>query len=90
MSENASGSYYNTPRKARIKGAVNFLDYKGLPYFKSEVFAYNSVSKERGWAILRADNELNDRIYYNIEGSKRRGRPYILSAKDLLNIEKYL
>jgi len=39
MSENASGSHYDTPRKARIKGAVDFLDYKGLPYSKSEVFA---------------------------------------------------
>ncbi|KAF1838328.1 hypothetical protein BDW02DRAFT_476047, partial [Decorospora gaudefroyi] len=48
---------YDTPKKSRIKGAADFMDYKGIPYFHTELFSYNRVSKTRGWAILQQDNE---------------------------------
>ncbi|KAF1943307.1 hypothetical protein EJ02DRAFT_343427, partial [Clathrospora elynae] len=46
-----------TPKKARIKGAADFMDAKGIPYFHTNLFEYYNVSKEAGWAIIKQDNE---------------------------------
>ncbi|KAF1939052.1 hypothetical protein EJ02DRAFT_382546 [Clathrospora elynae] len=86
-----TGHAFDTPRKARIKGAADFMNHKGLPYFHTELFRFNGVSKTRGWAILSQDNELFDRQHHNNEGvSKQRGRPSVLSPKDLERCDRFL
>ena len=34
-----------TPKKARVKGTVDFLEAHGVPYFKSDVFRFHKVGK---------------------------------------------
>jgi hypothetical protein len=88
MSEN-SFCQYDTPTKARVRGAVEFLEAKGIPHFKQEVFDFFGVSKARGWAIL--DNT-SDRRHHNDPEVKRdhRGRPKALSAKEIHQVDRFL
>jgi NH3-dependent NAD+ synthetase len=82
---------FNTPKKARIKGAVDFYDYMGIPYYKIDVFRYNSISRQRGYEILAEDNWLADRTHHNLElNEEQRGRPSILSTKDLERYDRFL
>ena len=39
---------HNAPIKSRVRGAANFLDWKGILYHYTDLFAYNGVSKTRG------------------------------------------
>ncbi|KAI1566413.1 hypothetical protein A1F97_08879 [Pyrenophora tritici-repentis] len=41
-----------TPKKAKIKGAAEFMDAKGITYFHSDLFSFYGVNKHQGWAIL--------------------------------------
>ena len=88
MADNASNKPHETPRKARVKGAIDYMEARGILHFKVDVFRFNGVSKTRGWEMLKNDNELDDRQHHN-SMQEHRGRKPILSAKDLLNVEKY-
>ncbi|KAF1838592.1 hypothetical protein BDW02DRAFT_488834, partial [Decorospora gaudefroyi] len=46
-------SNFDTPKKARIKGAAEFMDAMGIPYFHTDLFKFHHVSKQQGWAILK-------------------------------------
>lgn len=48
MAPTDANKIYDTPRKARVKGAVEFNDWAGIPYFKADIFQFNGVSKRRG------------------------------------------
>ena len=52
---------FSTPQKARLKGAADYMDYKGVSYSHNDLFQYSGVSKEQGWAILKEDIERFDR-----------------------------
>ena len=41
-------SNFNTPKKARIKGAADYLDHLGILYNYNNLFRYHKVSKEQG------------------------------------------
>jgi hypothetical protein len=58
---------HDTPKTSRIKGAADYMKYKGIPFYHSDLFRYNGVSKTRGWAIIQQDNELFDRRHHNNE-----------------------
>ena len=40
--------YCNMPVKAKVKGAVEFMEAKGIPFFKEDVFRYFGVSHNQG------------------------------------------
>lgn len=83
--------HYDTPRKARLKGAADYLKYNGIPFHHSDLFQYFGVSKTRGWAILQQDSQLFDRRFRHNEGvSETRGRQTLLSAKDLDRCDRFL
>jgi hypothetical protein len=46
-------SNFDTPKKARIRGAADFNDAMGIPYFHTNLFNFYGVSKQQGWAILK-------------------------------------
>jgi hypothetical protein len=80
-----------TPPKSRIKGAADYMKYKGIPFHHSDLFRYNGVSKTRGWAIIQQDNELFYRRHHNKEVlEEKRGRPLVLSPKDLERLDRFL
>ena len=52
---------FDTPKKAGVKGAADFMDAMGIPYYHTDLFKYHNVSKEAGWPIIKQDNEFFDR-----------------------------
>jgi hypothetical protein len=83
--------HHDTPRKARVKGAADYMKYRNIPFMHIDLFRFNNVSKHRGWAMLKVDNELFDRRHHNNEVvPEKRGRPPILSAKDLERCDRFL
>ncbi|KAF1960716.1 hypothetical protein CC80DRAFT_523056 [Byssothecium circinans] len=84
-------SIYDTPRKARIKGAIDFCDWRRLPYYKTDVFRFNGVSRQRGYEIISQDNPEADRTHHNSKISpEKRGRPPLLSSKDIERCDRFL
>ncbi|RTE68577.1 hypothetical protein BHE90_017048, partial [Fusarium euwallaceae] len=47
---------HDTPKKARVKGAIEFLEYHGLPYKKEEVFEFFDVSRPAGYKLLHEES----------------------------------
>jgi hypothetical protein len=86
-----TNAHCDTPVKSRVKGAADFLDWKGIPYHHTDLFAYNGVSKTRGWAILKENNQMYDRRHHNNELlPENRGRKAALSPKDLERADRFL
>jgi hypothetical protein len=84
-------SQLDTPKKARIKGAAAFMDAKGIPYFHSELFNFFDVSKHQGWRILAEPNQADDwRLQHNPKKPETRGRPPLLSPKQLEQADRFL
>jgi hypothetical protein len=82
---------HDTPKKAQIKSAADYMKFRGTPFHHTDLFRYNSVSKTRGWAILQQDNKLFDQRHHNNEVvNKKRGRPPVLSLKDLEQTDCFL
>jgi hypothetical protein len=52
MSKNGIPNF-DTPKKARVKGAADYLNYLGIKYNHNDLFRYYNVSKEAGWEMLR-------------------------------------
>ncbi|KAF1936321.1 hypothetical protein EJ02DRAFT_359383 [Clathrospora elynae] len=46
-----------TPKKARIRGAADFNDAYGIPYYHTNLFKFYGVFKQQGWAILKEGME---------------------------------
>ncbi|KAF2691386.1 hypothetical protein K458DRAFT_381244 [Lentithecium fluviatile CBS 122367] len=39
---------YETPTKARVRGAIEYMEARGIPHHKEDVFRLNGVSHRRG------------------------------------------
>ena len=78
-------AHYTTLLKARLRGTASFLEAQRIPYFKTDLFNIFGFKKTRGWLTLRDDNQ--DRRHPE---HKTRGRPPIITPKDLLRIEQIL
>jgi hypothetical protein len=77
-------SVYDTPKKARIKGAADYMKYKKIPFSHIDLFRFYGVGKTQGWSILQQDSEQFDRRHHSNEVvQEKRGRPLALSPKDL-------
>ncbi|KAF1935065.1 hypothetical protein EJ02DRAFT_313650, partial [Clathrospora elynae] len=46
-----------TPNKAKIRGAIEYLEAQSIPHFKSRVFDHFKVSHRQGWAIISEGSE---------------------------------
>lgn len=44
--------HFITPTKAKVQGTVKFLEAKGIPFFKEDVFCYFGIGHIRGWEML--------------------------------------
>jgi hypothetical protein len=78
-----------TPKKARVKGTVDFLEANGIPHFKSRVFQFYGVGKNSSWNILR-QNDLEDSRTYHLVMPDRRGRKKKISDNDLSILERFI
>jgi hypothetical protein len=89
LAENSHPGYkhHDTPTKARVLGACEYLDAKGIKGQKASVFRQFNVSNARGWEILR---EGRDRRRFGVDSCppETRGRPPIISPEDLRRMER--
>ena len=81
--------HHMTPKKARVRGTIDYLEANGIPHFKSRVFQFHGVGKNAGWKILREDKHQDSRTHHSV-GPDRRGRPKKLSTHDLAVIERFI
>jgi hypothetical protein len=79
--------HHDTPKKAKIQGAIEFMEAKGIPFFKEDVFRHFGVSHNRGWQILRDSSR---RHHNNSDTEEQRGRKCLISAKDLKELERII
>jgi hypothetical protein len=35
---------HNTPKRAKVRGAIKYMEAKGIPHYKEDVFRHNKVS----------------------------------------------
>ncbi|CAI6087300.1 unnamed protein product [Clonostachys chloroleuca] len=80
------GKQHNTPKKARIRGAYEFLRAKGLSFHKTELFDFFHISQRSGNRILAAGS--SRRRHNNPDLQETRGRPSKLSEGDLDKLER--
>lgn len=66
---------YTTPQKAKVQGTIEYLEAKGLPYSKADVFRHFQVSKSAGWEIIKegtSARRLDTIVEYNPRGPSRQ------------------
>lgn len=78
-----TGTQHETPTKARIKGAYDFLTAKGIPFQKTDLFDHFQIPRRSGYRILDGP----DRTRHNQPGPETRGRKRKLSETDLDKLE---
>ena len=80
-----------TPKKAKIKGAAEFMDAKGITYLHSDLFRFYGVNKQQGWAILSDKSDESSRRHYNRQTSpEKRGRKALLSPSQVRQADRFL
>ncbi|KAF1964210.1 hypothetical protein BU23DRAFT_604932 [Bimuria novae-zelandiae CBS 107.79] len=91
ISQNIYPTYkhHSTPTKARILGACDYLDAKGIKGEKASVFKHFGVSKARGWAILREGQDRR-RLGVDTRQEETRGRPPLISPEGLRKMERII
>ncbi|KAK4129395.1 hypothetical protein N657DRAFT_660760 [Parathielavia appendiculata] len=72
-------SHYSTPKKARIRGTIDYLESRHIPHFKSDVFRFHGASQRSGWRALAEPEDTGDRSFHSI-CSETRGRKRKLTA----------
>ncbi|KAK4120605.1 hypothetical protein N657DRAFT_701208 [Parathielavia appendiculata] len=78
-----------TPKKAKVEGAVEFLEANKIPHFKSDVFKQFGVTHPTGWRYLREAESYGSRTYHSAFPD-RRGRKSKTSDRDLATIECFI
>ncbi len=82
--------HFITPKKARIQGACDFLDAKGIEYSHMDVFRFqHGAGKSAGWKALREPRILDGRSFHSSHAKTRR-RKKKLSREDLATIERFI
>jgi hypothetical protein len=80
--------HYDTPTKAKVRGAVEFLEAKGIPHFKSEMFDHFNVKHRQGWAMISEASE--DRRHHNTDGEEHRGGPRKITNQQLKEMDRII
>lgn len=76
-----------TPTKSKIKGAVEFCDRIGVPYFKEDVFRTFNVSHASGWRALSSQPRRHHNASTIVEN---RGRHSIVTSQKIREMERIL
>lgn len=61
-----------TPKKAKVRGAIKYMEARGIKHLKADVFRHFKVSKRQGWAII-SKGSVNQR-HYNHEDLNKDNR----------------
>ena len=81
-------NHLETPQKARIRGTIDYLKAKGILYKKQDVILFYGAKLNQGRYALRSSSDR--RAIHDPEASDDRGRPLLLSERDLRRIERII
>ncbi|KAF2180757.1 hypothetical protein K469DRAFT_532761, partial [Zopfia rhizophila CBS 207.26] len=42
----------DTPKKAKVRGVIEYMEARTIPHSKENVFRYYEVSHRQGWAMI--------------------------------------
>ncbi|KAF2023194.1 hypothetical protein EK21DRAFT_95113 [Setomelanomma holmii] len=79
---------HETPIRAEVRGAIEFLEAKKILYFKQDVFDHFAVSHRQGWAMISKASE--DRRHHRAEGVEHCGRPRLISNRHPKEIDRII
>ena len=79
--------HLDTPRRARIQGAVEFLEAKGLNIKRDDVFQYFGVSRASGYRLIQSEAS---RTRHNQDLIETRGRKLKVSGEQVVEADKIL
>lgn len=88
MADGDNRQQHATSKKAKICGAIEYLEAQNIPHFKSRVFDHFKVSHRQGWAMISEGSE--ERRHYGSESEERRGRPRKISNWHLKEIDRII
>ncbi|KAF2026267.1 hypothetical protein EK21DRAFT_115950 [Setomelanomma holmii] len=77
---------HETSIRAKVRGAIEFLEAKKIPYFKQDVFDHFAVSHRQEWAMISKASE--DRRHHRAEGEEHCGRPCLISNWHLKEMDR--
>jgi len=81
-------SHHDTPKRAKIRGAIEYMEARKIPHSKADVFRYYGVSKRQGWAMVSEGSV--DRRHHNSGEEERRGRPPIITQEQIHEMDRIL
>lgn len=83
-------AYYHkmAPIKARIQGAIDFLDKKRIKGFNENIFRSNGVSHATGYRNLKSSNPRI--LKNNLTRKKTGGRKEVVTADEIGEMKKIL
>ena len=87
---------FETPRKAKIQGAIEFYEKQGIEYFKNDIFRIFNISYTRGYQYfqnLDSDYEINDKDVRKAQNSIKkdnRGPLPLIIPKDIREIKRII
>ncbi|KAL2136146.1 hypothetical protein VTI74DRAFT_5199 [Chaetomium olivicolor] len=82
-------SHYSTPKKAGIRGTIEYLESRRIPHFKSDVFRFFGASYHSGWRALAEPEEKSDRTFHSAFADTR-GRKKKISDEELAVIKRFI
>ena len=80
-----------TPKKARIRGTVDFLKSQGIKDKKEDVFRFNGIFYETGYRLLNSDSSRTHN-YITISANKNdyRGRKKVIILEQIREMKQIL
>lgn len=90
MAQQRRQKHYSTPKKVKIQATIDFLEAKGIPHHKNDVFKFWGASRRSGWRALAEPRELDGHIHSHSSRLDPRGRPKKLSTEDLAIIDRFI
>ncbi|KAK7423451.1 hypothetical protein QQZ08_009020 [Neonectria magnoliae] len=85
--------HLDTPRKARIKGAIEFMEAHDIPFAKKDVYKFNGVSERTGRRVQKSKTDRtrhNDPMKPEIRGRKRKATDEAMDKiEDLFRAEGF-
>ncbi|KAF2195887.1 hypothetical protein K469DRAFT_734281 [Zopfia rhizophila CBS 207.26] len=75
MGDRPEPTEYDTPKRAKVRGAIEYMEARGIPHFKEDaMISEGSV----------------DRRYHNTDEPERRGRPSLVSNWRLKEMDRLI
>ena len=80
-----------TPKKARIRGTIDFLESQGIKGKKEDIFRFNGVSHRTGYRLLNSDSSRTHHyIAISANENDHRGRKKIITSEQIREMKQIL